>query len=49
MRLNRKFKENIGEEEILTTLDELFGIYVQQRLTEETFGDFSYRYLQTLD
>ncbi|WP_185289225.1 assimilatory sulfite reductase (NADPH) hemoprotein subunit [Chryseobacterium lactis] len=49
MRLNRKFKENIGEEEILTTLDELFGIYVQQRSTKETFGDFSYRYLQTLD
>jgi sulfite reductase (NADPH) hemoprotein beta-component len=49
MRLNTKFKENIGEEEILTTLDELFGIYVQQRLAEETFGDFSYRYLQTLN
>ncbi|AZA76629.1 assimilatory sulfite reductase (NADPH) hemoprotein subunit [Chryseobacterium sp. G0186] len=49
MRLNTKFKENIGEEEILTTLDELFGIYVQKRLTEETFGDFSYRYLQNLN
>lgn len=49
LRLNTKFKENIGEEEILTTLDELFGIYVQQRLTKETFGDFSYRYLQTLN
>lgn len=49
MRLNTKFKENIGEEEILTTLDELFGIYVQKRLTEETFGDFSYRYLHTLN
>jgi sulfite reductase (NADPH) hemoprotein beta-component len=48
MRLNTKFKENIGEEEILTTLDELFGIYVNKRHTEETFGDFSYRYLQTL-
>ncbi|QRA42680.1 assimilatory sulfite reductase (NADPH) hemoprotein subunit [Chryseobacterium cucumeris] len=49
MRLNTKFKENIGEEEILTTLDELFGIYVQKRLAEETFGDFSYRYLHTLN
>ncbi|WP_330746452.1 NADPH-dependent assimilatory sulfite reductase hemoprotein subunit [Chryseobacterium sp. CP-77] len=49
MRLNTKFKENIGEEEILTTLDELFGIYVQKRLAEETFGDFSYRYLPTLN
>jgi sulfite reductase (NADPH) hemoprotein beta-component len=49
MRLNTKFKENIGEEEILTTLDELFGIYVQEKLAEETFGDFSYRYLQNLN
>jgi sulfite reductase (NADPH) hemoprotein beta-component len=49
MRLNTKFKENIGEEEILATLDELFGIYVQKRLAEETFGDFSYRYLHTLN
>lgn len=49
LRLNTKFKENIGEEEILTTLDELFGIYTKQKLTEETFGDFSYRYLQTLN
>ncbi|WP_426478666.1 NADPH-dependent assimilatory sulfite reductase hemoprotein subunit [Chryseobacterium sp. CBSDS_008] len=49
MRLNTKFKENMGEEEILTTLDELFGIYVQKRLAEETFGDFSYRYLHTLN
>ncbi|EJL70827.1 sulfite reductase (NADPH) hemoprotein, beta-component [Chryseobacterium populi] len=48
MRLNTKFKENIGEEEILNTLDELFGIYVKGRNGEETFGDFSYRYLQTL-
>jgi len=49
MRLNTKFKENIGEEEILATLDELFGIYVQKKLAEETFGDFSYRYLHTLN
>ncbi|WP_223608463.1 NADPH-dependent assimilatory sulfite reductase hemoprotein subunit [Chryseobacterium sp. OSA05B] len=47
MRLNTKFKENIGEEEILQTLDELFGIYLEGRYSEETFGDFSYRYLQT--
>ncbi|WET50213.1 assimilatory sulfite reductase (NADPH) hemoprotein subunit [Chryseobacterium indologenes] len=49
MRLNTKYRENIGEEEILTTLDELFGIYVQEKQSEETFGDFSYRYLQTLN
>lgn len=46
MRLNTKFKENIGEEEILETLDTLFGIYSESRQAEETFGDFSYRYLQ---
>lgn len=49
MRLNIKYRENIGEDEILTTLDELFGIYVQEKQTEETFGDFSFRYLQTLN
>ncbi|MCT2563428.1 NADPH-dependent assimilatory sulfite reductase hemoprotein subunit [Chryseobacterium herbae] len=48
MRLNTKFKENIGEEEILQTLDELFGIYLKGRHSKETFGDFSYRYLQTI-
>ncbi|KIC62781.1 NADPH-dependent assimilatory sulfite reductase hemoprotein subunit [Chryseobacterium taiwanense] len=48
LRLNTKFKENIGESEILATLDELFGIYVKEKETEETFGDFSYRYLQTI-
>lgn len=49
MRLNTKFKENIGEEEILETLDGLFEIYVKEKLAEETFGDFSYRYLQNLN
>ncbi|KMQ66531.1 sulfite reductase subunit beta [Chryseobacterium angstadtii] len=47
MRLNTKFKENIDEEEILQTLDELFGIYSKTKTDEDTFGDFSYRYLQT--
>ncbi|MCT3630488.1 NADPH-dependent assimilatory sulfite reductase hemoprotein subunit [Elizabethkingia anophelis] len=45
-RLNTKYKDNIAEDEILKTLDELFGIYVQKKEAEETFGDFSYRYLQ---
>lgn len=49
LRLNTKFKENIGEEEILETLDELFRIYVQEKQSQETFGDFSYRYLQSLN
>ena len=30
-RLNTKYKDNIGEDEILKTLDELFGIYIQKR------------------
>ncbi|MGN7756114.1 NADPH-dependent assimilatory sulfite reductase hemoprotein subunit [Chryseobacterium sp. 22532] len=47
-RLNTKFKENIGEEEIIETLDQLFRVYSEERKTEETFGDFSYRYLQTV-
>ncbi|NAW50446.1 NADPH-dependent assimilatory sulfite reductase hemoprotein subunit [Elizabethkingia argentiflava] len=46
MRLNTRYKENIDEEEILKTLDELFGVYIKQRRAEENFGDFSYRWLQ---
>jgi sulfite reductase (NADPH) hemoprotein beta-component len=40
LRLNRKYKENIGEEEILVVLDELFASYVDEKLNHETFGDF---------
>lgn len=43
LRLNTKFKENLGEEEILATLDELFSVYVSEKNEHETFGDFSYR------
>lgn len=49
LRLNTKYKESIGENKILETLDELFKLYVQDRREEETFGDFSNRYLQTLE
>jgi sulfite reductase (NADPH) hemoprotein beta-component len=42
-RLNTKFKENLQEPEIISTLDELFGVYVSERKKGETFGDFSYR------
>ncbi|MET3034696.1 NADPH-dependent assimilatory sulfite reductase hemoprotein subunit [Chryseobacterium sp. NRRL B-14859] len=45
MRLNTKYKENLGEDEILDSLDELFGIYVEEKLPDETFGDFSHRYI----
>lgn len=42
-RLNTKFKDNLNEEQILKTLDELFEIYKTERSDKETFGDFSYR------
>ncbi len=42
-RLNKIYKENIEEPEILSTLDQLFGTYAVKRNTNETFGDFSLR------
>ncbi len=42
-RLNTKFAENINEEQILHTLDELFAVYVTERNAGENFGDFSNR------
>ena len=42
-RLNSKYKENLNEEQILQTLDELFAVYSKERMSGETFGDFSHR------
>lgn len=42
-RLNKKYKENLGEDEILQSLDELLRVYKAERKQGETFGDFSYR------
>lgn len=42
-RLNAIYKEDIGEEEILASLDGLFGSYAGERQTAETFGDFALR------
>ena len=42
-RLNTKYKDSLNEEEILTTLDELFEVYSKERNSGETFGDFSQR------
>jgi sulfite reductase (NADPH) hemoprotein beta-component len=42
LRLNKKYKENLNEEQILQTLDELFQVYATERKGNETFGDFSY-------
>lgn len=43
LRLNTKYKDSLNEEEILATLDELFGVYNSEREEHETFGDFSFR------
>lgn len=42
-RLNTKYKDSLGEEGILKTLEELFAVYKTERNDGETFGDFSYR------
>jgi sulfite reductase (NADPH) hemoprotein beta-component len=42
-RLNKIYKENIEEEEILISLDGLFRTYAAGRKAGETFGDFSVR------
>ena len=39
-RMNRLYRENIGEEEILATLRPLFQRYAQERQPGEHFGDF---------
>jgi len=42
LRLNTKFRENLNEEQILHTLDELFKVYANEKEENETFGDFAY-------
>jgi sulfite reductase (NADPH) hemoprotein beta-component len=42
-RLNAIYKEDIGEDEILASLDGLFQSYSEERQPAETFGDFSVR------
>lgn len=39
-RLNRKYKENLNEQQILSELDFLFGKFVRDRKRGERFGDF---------
>jgi sulfite reductase (NADPH) hemoprotein beta-component len=43
LRLNTKYRDNLGESEILASLDDLFGVYVAERNQGETFGDFTHR------
>lgn len=47
LRLNRKFRENLDESEILSLLDTLFARYTREKATE-TFGDYCDRAFTTL-
>jgi sulfite reductase (NADPH) hemoprotein beta-component len=42
-RLNKLYKENIGEQEILDTLKSIFTRFAQEREKGEHFGDFTIR------
>ncbi|MCE9783846.1 assimilatory sulfite reductase (NADPH) hemoprotein subunit [Shewanella algae] len=42
-RLNKMYRENIQEAEILSELDNLFGRYAAEREIGESFGDFTVR------
>lgn len=46
LRLNRKYKESLNEEEILNELDHLFGSYIIERNDQERFGDYMNRKLK---
>lgn len=45
VRLNRIYKKQVNEQQILETLDTLFTHYNQEKRSGETFGDFSNRVL----
>jgi len=42
-RIPRMYSENINEEQILATLDELIGRWAKEREADEGFGDFTIR------
>jgi sulfite reductase (NADPH) hemoprotein beta-component len=44
LRLNRLFRKNLNENELLKVFDELFHLYADKKLPNEGFGDFSVRY-----
>ncbi|MFL5741217.1 MAG: assimilatory sulfite reductase (NADPH) hemoprotein subunit [Flavisolibacter sp.] len=48
-RLNRIYKENLDEAGILKEMDFLMGEFSRNRFDQENFGDFSHRYLHTLN
>lgn len=43
LRLNQVYKESLDEEAILSELDEMFGCFKNERINNESFGDYSYR------
>jgi sulfite reductase (NADPH) hemoprotein beta-component len=42
-RLNKMYKENIGEDEIIETLEPMIHAYAKKRKKDERFGDFCVR------
>jgi len=42
-RLNKIYKESLGETAILNELDNLFGLYKKERNNKESFGDYTVR------
>ncbi|HWJ92290.1 MAG TPA: NADPH-dependent assimilatory sulfite reductase hemoprotein subunit, partial [Flavisolibacter sp.] len=48
LRLNKIYKEQLDEQGILNEMDLLLGLFSKQKADGETFGDFSHRYLSTI-
>ena len=48
LRLNKIYKESLGEEEILLELDAWFADFKKERKSDEKFGDYSFRKLALL-
>ena len=44
-RLNRLYKESLNEAELITELDGLFADFKEQRVDDESFGDFTFKQL----
>ncbi|MEO5892345.1 MAG: NADPH-dependent assimilatory sulfite reductase hemoprotein subunit [Ferruginibacter sp.] len=42
-RLNRLFKESLDEAQILSELDQLFASFKEERISTESFGDYTWR------
>ncbi len=47
-RLNKLYKESLEEDQILAELDTLFGVYKNERVNGESFGDFAYKKWENL-